>query len=870
MFYATKALLIALLFPCVAWSQEKDPQALLEQALHYGDLYNWSDAEPLFEQAHRIFTQRGDARNALHARIGHIRSTMEQLSLPETSALLDGELQNNPILKTDKFLRMFCLIVKGDIDGELDVKPMRRDWEEALALARELGDKKWQNRASGELGFAAFLEGDVAKAQQMVAGTLIAATVSGDIGAQIRYLAAIGSGLAMTGLPEQALNYFDRAAGAAEKTSDAGYQFLIYTGKLTALRDLGRLDEADKLAAELLSQARSRQKRVKETQVLMSAAGVAVARKDLPKAAQQLEAAIALSKDGKFSRALANAQFELASVVSAAGDLQKAEEIAAEAISSSQAGGEIYELPTRLQHLARLKVRLGKYEEADAIYTQAADFVDAMVGNAPKIATKGALIAAMGAIFNEHFSLVAEHLNNVPKAYEVIERARGRATTDALRLGSSGNPDQDREIDRKVARLRLDLLKAESGAETRRIRDEIFVTEQGRWIVPTANRFTSDSREAEPIERIQSSLDADEVLLSYVLASPRSYCLVVTREGSRIVTLPPRDEIEKLVVSYLNTIRSKSTSPAVARQLFEGLLKPLPDLAGKPKMVIVRDGQLHLLPFDTLVDERGRYIARTHTITYAPSGSAWGLLKSKSKTEPDRILLGMGGIPYSEKMLNSLTRGYGAEDLGNLPGSADEILAASTALGKDNNDVLLGPNATEGAFKKARLERYAVIHLAVHGVANQERPDQAALILLSDPSTGEDGILQATEVLQLRTNADLVVLSACNTAIGRLQGAEGIANLARAFLLSGARSVVATLWQIDDTFSSTMMTQFYKHLASGKSVAEALALAKRNMIDTYGEVAVPYYWAGYTLEGIGDNSIRLKAGANPGAHEDAK
>ena len=89
-------------------------------------------------------------------------------------------------------------------------------------------------------------------------------------------------------------------------------------------------------------------------------------------------------------------------------------------------------------------------------------------------------------------------------------------------------------------------------------------------------------------------------------------------------------------------------------------------------------------------------------------------------------------------------------------------------------------------------------------------------------------------------------------------------------MFGGARGVVATLWQIDDTFSSTMMTQFYKHLASGKSVAEALALAKRNMIDTYGEVAVPYYWAGYTLEGIGDNSIRLKAGANPGAHDDAK
>jgi CHAT domain-containing protein len=219
--------------------------------------------------------------------------------------------------------------------------------------------------------------------------------------------------------------------------------------------------------------------------------------------------------------------------------------------------------------------------------------------------------------------------------------------------------------------------------------------------------------------------------------------------------------------------------------------------------------------------------------------------------------LALGGVPYNEKTINALTRGYKPEELGNLPGSAEEVLSAAATFAKDKNDVLVGSDASEGAFKKARLEGYRVIHLAVHGVANQERPDQAALILLSDPAAGEDGILQATEVLQLRTNADLVVLSACDTAIGRIQGAEGIANLARAFLLSGARSVVATLWQIDDTFSSTMMTQFYQHLAFGRSVAESLTLAKRDIMSMFGDAAVPYYWAGYTLEGVGSNVIRF-------------
>jgi hypothetical protein len=129
MSYATKALLAVLFVPILLEGQEKEPDIVLAQALRYVDLYNWSDAEALFAQAERLYSQRGDARNALYARLGHIRSRMEQLSLPATSALLDGELQTNPLLKTDKRLRLFCLTVKGDIDGELDAKPARRDWE---------------------------------------------------------------------------------------------------------------------------------------------------------------------------------------------------------------------------------------------------------------------------------------------------------------------------------------------------------------------------------------------------------------------------------------------------------------------------------------------------------------------------------------------------------------------------------------------------------------------------------------------------------------------------------------------------------------------------------------------------------------------
>src|SRR5437899_5028856 len=146
-----------------------DPDVLLKKALHLGDLYNWADAAPLFTEAEQLYATRGDGRNALYAHFGRIRSTMEQLSLPEVSQELEAELDKNPLLQSDKELRLFCLMVLGDIDGELDAAPMRRDWEAALKIAQTIGDKKLENRASGELGFALFLEGDMAAARQKVA-----------------------------------------------------------------------------------------------------------------------------------------------------------------------------------------------------------------------------------------------------------------------------------------------------------------------------------------------------------------------------------------------------------------------------------------------------------------------------------------------------------------------------------------------------------------------------------------------------------------------------------------------------------------------------------------------------------------------------
>jgi len=178
-------------------------------------------------------------------------------------------------------------------------------------------------------------------------------------------------------------------------------------------------------------------------------------------------------------------------------------------------------------------------------------------------------------------------------------------------------------------------------------------------------------------------------------------------------------------------------------------------------------------------------------------------------------------------------------------------MAANSAVTNANNTLLVGTAATESAFKREPFARYRVLHMAVHAVANTAQPELAALIMLSDSAAGEDGFLQASEVVRLKLNADLVVLSACDTAIGPIGGEEGIATLSRAFLLAGAKTVVSTLWSIEDLSSLVLMRQFYGHLATHMPADRALAEAKRDIIRKFGRSAPPYYRAAFTLEGAG-------------------
>ena len=184
-----------------------------------------------------------------------IRAGADPIPMMERSYKLAQELAANPILQSDKELRMFCLVAKGDVDGEADSAAMRRDWTEVGALARELGNAKWQYRALGQLGFADFYDGDLSGAQKKVAEALIGATTIKDIGGEIFFLSTTATGLVMQRMNDQALLYADRAIALANATPDAGYPVIAEEARLLAMVNVGRTEAAQTELKKVLARS---------------------------------------------------------------------------------------------------------------------------------------------------------------------------------------------------------------------------------------------------------------------------------------------------------------------------------------------------------------------------------------------------------------------------------------------------------------------------------------------------------------------------------------------------------------------------------------------------------------------------------------
>jgi CHAT domain-containing protein len=357
---------------------------------------------------------------------------------------------------------------------------------------------------------------------------------------------------------------------------------------------------------------------------------------------------------------------------------------------------------------------------------------------------------------------------------------------------------------------------------------------------------------ADPLRlgEVQASLDPDEALLDYLIASDRLLVFVVTRDSLRVVEA----ELDApALVERVRLLRDLWGSPtrdwkwglAAARALHDELLAPVRNtgaLRSVRRLLIVPHGVLGQVPFAALVDGRtGRYVIEDFTITMLPSAASLPALR-QHPAPATWAVVAEGLAPFPDE----------------LPATRQELQAFRASL--PGATLRLGPQATEAEVRRA-LAGNGIVHVATHGVLNVRSPMFSRIELARGGAEGsqDDGRLEVHELLDLTIRSPLVFLSGCETGAGQewtddpVRGAAEL-TLAQAMLTAGAANVILTLWRIDDAGAAVFAGRFYEGLPR-QPVAEALAEAQRGMAIN-ARYASPYYWAGYMLSGAG----RLGAG----------
>lgn len=840
-----------------------DPATLLQEADRLAWLRAWGAAEATFAQAQRLFAAQGDRRNALYAEVSVFRSRLPRMAVPTASARL-AEYLEHPLVQSDDRLRLRVLVVKGETDEDLDPSLAAESWRAAQALAEKLGDAPWANRARGELGLVAFLQGDVGGSVIGLGQAVKVAQSNGDVSSLVRWLTLFGHGYVQLGRPEEALDFYDRALKAAATVPELQFPVMTHVGRSNALIRLGRLDEADVILHRAAEAAANTQARGYQAQLFAQRALIASQRNQPDQALAHLGEATRLARAVGANRLVAEIALDTARIQRQRGANQDAERTLRDGIQAARAMEERLLLPRLLASLADLQSSRRRFSEAATLLDEAADILHGLFTSASSPWVQSRLVSGMDDVFVARIRLEGTRGANAERMYTAIEEARGRALLELLAnrpLASQGRSKELQDGERRISGLQRRLLQTTDRAERQRLLAQIFAAEE--QLAPASTAFfdrarRTGTRTAPRLKALQSVLRPDEVFVEFALADPASYALIATRDGARVQSLPAGTAIGSQVDTLMKAIRSGAAVTSEATTLARTLVASLAELRSHRRLLISPDGPLHNMPFELLPSSDGQTLLESHVVSYVPSGSVLAVLRSEAGPVSRGVLAvsaSPAGVPTLVPSAKAITRdAYDLDpsQLRPLPSSNDEARSVGSILGEPAT-VLIDEAATEAAVKRGPLASYRVVHFAVHGIPSTKFPARAALLLR--PSDSDDGVLQAREILLLRLNAALVTLSACDTGSGSVHGQDGPASLVRPFIASGARAVVANLWAADDTFSLTLMRQFYRRVAAGADVGVALRDAKLQMLKSFGPQAVPRLWSGVLVYGDGRSAV---------------
>lgn len=583
----------------------------------------------------------------------------------------------------------------------------------------------------------------------------------------------------------------------------------------------------------------------------------------------------------------------LASVLAAQGEYEPALEWLNKSLQNAELMGNKPRMAILLWEIAKLHISQKSYPQAIEFADRAEAFADQII---PEISYLARTVKGRAYLAQKDYGRASDNLTRAIAGIEQIRnQVAGREIAKQVffenkvepyhamiqLLMEQNNPKSWPEAlyfaEQAKGRVLLDVLhhrKVNSGATAN-------VAEQRR----------SERGQAQSVSHEEINLllpDAESALLEFVTTGDNSYLFVMTKNENsgtsgganvdlRVYELRISSEaLSKLCNKFRDMLASQDTDFfTVSRQLHDLLLGPAEQqLRGRKTLCIVPDGPLWDLSFQSLRSTERRYVIEDYAVFYAPSLSVLREMKAKTLNSRSRgsaesmtaaansTRLLAFGEPYFNDLSKAFVTSHQKKEAAILTSKEKEVLALLQFYGPENSAVFRKGQASEKLFKSL-AGRYNVIHLATEGILDNRNPMRSYVELAKDPGdAGEDGKLEVAELMNLDLRAELVVMSACHTARGRIGAGEGLIGMSWALSVAGAPTTVVSHWKVESDSTSELMIRFHEQLlstnsenGSGVSKAEAMRQAAIGLIKNLN-YSHPFFWAGFSVVGDGASVYR--------------
>jgi len=367
-----------------------------------------------------------------------------------------------------------------------------------------------------------------------------------------------------------------------------------------------------------------------------------------------------------------------------------------------------------------------------------------------------------------------------------------------------------------------------------------------------------------PMQKLISYMKSENAdLLDYFIGKDQMYILLINSKGFKLFRENLSPDSKLMAEKFIHTIKNHSLKmegdslPALAVQLYNILLRPVQESLLNPNLIVVPDAWISYLPFEYLVTAKksnsSSFTTRTIWYEYASTLPLSKRLNNPTETDyagfapeyNDQEIIHQRGL---DSLITYPIYSANRNSIGSLLFNKPEVKEASRLL---NGDAYSGNLVNKELFIK-ESSKARILHLAMHALTDDKHPEYSQLVFKNENNAETSTSMYAYELARMKLNADLSVLSACNSGSGKFQKGEGVLSLARAFKASGCPNIVMSLWPANDASTKDIVVGFFKHLKAGLGKADALRQSKQDYLDTASdELKHPYYWAGLVL--IGNN-----------------